>query len=581
MLYSKFIYIIGKENSNKIFFFLFLNIIYFFLESLSLISIPILVSFIVNPDLILAKIDLYFSRNIFNFKNSKFIMLLLCFLVIGLNIIKNSFLLYLTYLQNNFLRKIKINLSEKLFTYNVKATYLYHLSNNPSKLSRNISDEVQNLYIYFFHLSSLFREFSAVIIIFIILSFINFFMTLLVLCILMIISLIYIRIIKPSVKIKYIKNQNLRQSITQLIYETFGSIKDIKILNKENEIINFFMNIIKNYENNFFYISFLDKLPRVFLEIFSVLIITLFCIFYLNSGLDFKVIIPILSLLAISIMRFIPAFTSITTSIYYIKLCDSSTDLIFDSLKELEKNKIESFGSNKNKANAELYTDNIFLKLKDVTFNYPDSKIIPINNISMSIKEGKIIGITGESGSGKSTLFHIMLGFLEPKSGHVLHKGHDIFSNIENWRKEIGYISQNIYLLDSTIKKNITFNFSDNNEDLDSKRLEKAIIVSGLKEKISQLKDGVNSKVGTEGLKFSGGEKQRIAIARAIYRNPNILFMDESTSALDDGTEELVMNNLLNYFSGKTMVIIAHRKSTINRCNEVWTLDNGNLLAYK
>ena len=194
----------------------------------------------------------------------------------------------------------------------------------------------------------------------------------------------------------------------------------------------------------------------------------------------------------------------------------------------------------------------------------------------MSIKEGSIVGITGETGAGKSTLFHLMLGLLTPKQGHIFYKGKNIFTDLYSWRQEIGYISQNIYLLDDSVKKNITFNFID--ENFDRIKLAQAIKIAGLEDKVNSLENGVESKVGVEGFKFSGGERQRIAIARAVYRNPNILFMDESTSALDDNTEELVMNNLLNNFLGKTIIIIAHRKSTIERCNEVWNLKNGRLL---
>ena len=193
----------------------------------------------------------------------------------------------------------------------------------------------------------------------------------------------------------------------------------------------------------------------------------------------------------------------------------------------------------------------------------------------MNIDEGSKIGITGKTGAGKSTLFHLMLGLLKPNSGNIFYKGEDIFNNLYQWRKEIGYISQNIYLLDSSVKKNIVFNFL--NETIDNKKLEKAINIASLKEKILEMPNGIETKVGTDGLKLSGGERQRIALARAVYREPNIFFMDESTSALDDKTEELIMNNIENNFSDKTMIMIAHRKTTIEKCDKVWNLVNGSI----
>ena len=193
----------------------------------------------------------------------------------------------------------------------------------------------------------------------------------------------------------------------------------------------------------------------------------------------------------------------------------------------------------------------------------------------MKIDKGSKVGITGKTGAGKSTLFHLMLGLLEPNQGNIFYKGSSVFENLTQWRKKIGYISQNIYLLDSSIKKNIAFNFMD--EPIDEKKLEKAINIANLKGKIMELPKGIDTKVGADGLKLSGGERQRIALARAVYREPNIFFMDESTSALDDKTEEIIMNNINDNFDDKTIIIIAHRKTTIEKCDKIWNLKNGSL----
>jgi ABC-type bacteriocin/lantibiotic exporter with double-glycine peptidase domain len=576
-MYSKFNYILGKKNKSKIIIFIFLNIIYFLLEFLSLASLPLFVSFIINPNFILEKFNIFFKDFFFKELNFNSLLLLLSSFIIIVFFLKNIFLIFLTYLQNSFLKKLKVDLSEKIFSYYLNSSYLYHLSNNPSKLSRNISDEIQNLYNYFFHLSGLLRESLVIFIIFIFLAFVNFYITSITAVFLLITCFLYIKLVKPFLRKKAVENQKMRQTITQTIYEVFGSIKDLKVLNKEDQIINFFKKNVNIYEKNLLHFSYFDKLPKIFLELSSVLIICLICIFYLGLGQDYKILIPTLSLLAISFMRFAPAFSSVTQNIYYIKIYEPTLDLIFLELKYIEDSKILDLKINKkyfNNFNVSL--KNEFLFLNNITFSYPSREFVPINNISMSIKEGGIVGITGETGAGKSTLFHLMLGLLIPQKGNIYYKGKDIFSNLQSWRKEIGYISQNIYLLDDSIKKNVTFNFVD--ENFDSVKLRHAIKIAGLEDKVNSLENGVESKVGVEGLKFSGGERQRIAIARAVYRNPNILFMDESTSALDDNTEELVMNNLLNNFIGKTIIIIAHRKSTIERCNEVWNLKNGRLL---
>jgi len=541
---------------------------------LSLASLPLFVSFIIDSNFLLGKFNTYLHNYYFNEINFNSLLLILSILIIVVFFLKNLFLIFVTYLQNNFLKKIKVYLSEKFFSFYINSPYLYHVNNNPSKLSRNISDEIQGVYTYFFHLSALLRESLTVLVIFIFLLFVNLYLTLSIVIFFLTTSLLYLKLIKPFLKKKAIENQNMRQVITQIIYEAFGSIKDLKILNKENQIISFFNKNINIYEKNLVYFTYFDKLPRIFLELFSIIIVCLICIFYLNLGQDYKILIPTLSLLAISFMRFAPAFSSITTSIYYLKLYEPTINLIFSELKNVDSSKIHNLKNiNKDINNLNSGLENKFIFLNDIIFSYPDSKLVTIKNVTMNIEKGSIVGITGETGAGKSTLFHLMLGLLTPHEGNIFYKGKSIFTDLTSWRKEIGYISQNIYLLDGSIKKNITFNFF--NENIDDLKLERSLKIAGLEKKINQLKYGLDSEVGVEGLRFSGGERQRIAIARAIYQEPNILFMDESTSALDDKTEEMIISNLLDAFKNKTIIIIAHRKSTINRCNVVWNLKNG------
>lgn len=388
-MYSKFNYILGKKNKSKIIIFIFLNIIYFLLEFLSLASLPLFVSFIINPNFILEKFNIFFKDFFFKELNFNSLLLLLSSFIIIVFFLKNFFLIFLTYLQNSFLKKLKVDLSEKIFSYYLNSSYLYHLSNNPSKLSRNISDEIQNLYNYFFHLSGLLRESLVIFIIFTFLAFVNFYITSITAVFLLITCFLYIKLVKPFLRKKAVENQKMRQTITQTIYEVFGSIKDLKVLNKEDQIINFFKKNVNIYEKNILHFSYFDKLPKIFLELSSVLIICLICIFYLGLGQDYKILIPTLSLLAISFMRFAPAFSSVTQNIYYIKIYEPTLDLIFLELKYIEDSKIHDLKINKkyfNNFNVSL--KNEFLFLNNITFSYPSREFIPINNISMSIKEG-------------------------------------------------------------------------------------------------------------------------------------------------------------------------------------------------
>ena len=237
----------------------------------------------------------------------------------------------------------------------------------------------------------------------------------------------------------------------------------------------------------------------------------------------------------------------------------------------LNKNLNYSEKNENNKANK---IDKLnYFDVKNLSFSYSSDKIVQLNNINMSLKKGSMIGITGKTGSGKSTLFHLMLGLIKPKEGDIFYNGESIFNNLNKWREKIGYVSQNVFLLNNSIKNNVTFNFLK--EDVDSKKLETAINIAQLKKKITSLPHGIDTNVGSGGLKLSGGERQRIALARALYRDPEIYFMDESTSALDANTEKLILEAIKKDVNDKTVILIAHRKTTLDKCDEVLTLKDG------
>jgi len=366
---------------------------------------------------------------------------------------------------------------------------------------------------------------------------------------------------------------NLAAVEAPITTETFGAIKDIKLLNKENEIINYYHQFRYKYEQNLFHFFILQRIPKLMLETLAIVIITLSALIFFNANYDLLTLLTVLSLIVVALVRFIPAFNSIISSIFFIKIYQPSVDILlneFNKIEELEKEKIKYQNKNVEK-NSD--TEKNLISLKNIGFTYEGKKNFTLKNINFNIQKGDIIGVTGETGAGKSTLFHIMLGLLKPNSGTVYFNNKDINSNIENWRDQIGYIAQNIYLIDDTIEKNISFNFL--NQKIDNKKMDFAIKMSCLEKKISELPDGLKTQVGNDGLRLSGGEKQRVALARAIYRGPDIFFMDESTSALDSETEQKIIENLKQNFSNKTIILIAHRKSTINACDRIINIKDG------
>ena len=197
----------------------------------------------------------------------------------------------------------------------------------------------------------------------------------------------------------------------------------------------------------------------------------------------------------------------------------------------------------------------------------------------MQISEGQTVGITGETGTGKSTLMQILIGLLQPNQGNIYYKNKNIGLDLKKWQEEISYVSQSTFLLDDNLKNNITFENDEKN--IDEEKLNLSIKIAELNNKISSLEKGLNENIGTDGVKLSGGEKQRIALARAIYKNKKIIFLDEFTSSLDIETENKIISNLNNLLQDKTLIIIAHRKNVIDKCNVVWKLAKGKLIKEK
>ena len=318
----------------------------------------------------------------------------------------------------------------------------------------------------------------------------------------------------------------------------------------------------------------IDKLPRIILELTSFSLIVIISMIYFKSSSSIQNALPTLSLILISVVRFIPAFNGVATSINALKIYKVSVQAIYDDLL-LEKfvnenDKISNIEINRSKGKNK----NI-IQINEVSFSYKGSNFSQIKNLNLTINEGEVVAITGKTGSGKSTIFLMLLGLLKPTKGNILYNGQNIYHHIRNWRKLIGYVSQKVYLLDRSIKENIQFNFDSNIEN--KNKLEQALNIADLDKVIKEMKNGVNTLVGNDGIMLSGGEKQRIAIARTVYKNPEILIMDEFTSALDEETEIKIIKNLKKMFSGKTILIITHRKSTLEICDKIYELKNGEL----
>ncbi len=562
--------ILSQKEGTKFNFIILLNILNFLLELLCIISIPIFTSLLINSNLVLDKVDQFLPIVI---KDN-----IIIFGVIGVIIIfilKNLFSLFLAILQNSFFKKVKIKLSTKLFEGYLFGSYENHLNHEPAKISRNATIVIQDFSYYLVHLINLVREISVIAMIFIVLIYIYPLIITSIILFLLFCTYIYLITIKPKLKSKAEQNQKLNKTFIQVVFESFGAIKDLKILNKEKDIFKLFSNKMNEYENNLLFFSVFEKLPRLILEIASIGLILVVSLFMFTYNNNLEEILPVLALIVISIIRLLPAFTALNTSFYYMKIFDPSVQILEGEVRKFNNGKIyikDNIIKQNYKNNLDINKN--FIVLENVSFNYPNNSLIkPLKDVNMAVERGDIVGIIGKTGAGKTTLMNIMTGLLTPSKGSVFFKNNNINNKKREWIKNIGYVSQNIFLMDETIEKNIAFNFND--EEIDRKKLNKAIEISKLSNKIKTLPNGLQTKVGNDGMRVSGGEKQRIAIARAIYKDPEILFFDEFTSAIDAKTEQEIIDEIEKISDNKTIIIIAHRSTTISKCKNVWQLEKG------
>ena len=574
--------ILGKLLNNKEFIFfkiiLLLNSAMFFLEGVSLISIPIFASILIDSSYIFDKFEILKNNSYLAVLEHNQLIILFGSIVIISFVVKNVFLIFLTIFQGNFQRKIKSNIAEKLFRYYINMPYLLHLDKNPAYLSRYVSTEITNLNTYLVNFILHFRELITIFVILILLIFSSPGFILLIFFVFGLIGLSFLKIIKSFINLRAKKNIELGKNLTETIYETFGSIKDIKVQMKENKVIDYFKKDFHQLENNNYYFFIIEKLPKIILEFLAISILVLISVFFINKvNNNITEILPVLSLILVSIFRFLPAFNAVTVSRYYMRLTKPSVEIIVD---EINKSSIitESQNFSDNEKNYDL-DKNRYLEVKDLSFSYDNKSSRPLKNINFEIKKGEFIGITGKTGSGKSTLFLMLMGLLKPEGGVVSHYGQNINKDIRIWKKKLGYVSQNIFLLNGSLKKNILLNF-DNSDDekCNYEILNQCIEIAELKPKIDSLQYGLDTYIGINGSKLSGGEKQRLAIARVLYRDPEIILMDESTNALDEKTEDKILNNLRSEtLKKKTILIISHRKNTLNKCDKVLNLDLGEI----
>lgn len=471
--------------------------------------------------------------------------------------------------------KVGTEISDRLYTFYMQQDWLFHTSSSSAYLTKQVASEALRVTDQI--IQPLLNMNAKIVLA----SFIS--ITLLVynpiiaIVGLLIFACAYILLYRVVRKRLRINGHNMSLILTErfrLMNEGFGGIKDVLLLNRHHDFVTRFQNSGKEFAYAFGTNNAMGQVPRYFVELIAFgsmisLVLLLIRTYQGNLG----AILPILAVYALAAFKLLPALQQIYASVAQIKGNIAAFEAIEDDLVQ-SANLAESI----TRANEDDYLVlKKQIKLKDVTFTYPDKQIYAVNSLEMIIPVNTAIGIVGASGSGKSTTVDLLLGLLTPQKGELYIDDTQInVDNKRNWQNTLGYVPQNIFLSEGTISENIAFGLAK--KDINLAQVNKAIQLANLTELVEQLPNGLDTKVGERGIQLSGGQRQRIGIARALYHEADVLIFDEATSALDGITEKIVMEAIHKFSGQKTIIIVAHRLKTVQKCNIIYMMDEGKLI---
>ena len=569
---KNYINLITKENGNHIVLFIVLNMILVLAETVSIALIPLFIDIIVNPNPILPNYFNFF-KDFLNPENKDDLLNfgIIFFTIIFL--IKNFFYLSVVIYQASLKKKFNHYLKKKFLKLYIFAPFETMKSYNTSEILRNTDTEVQNYVTNFFNILKFSKDFLLLFSIFLLLLVVDIYSTILALIFLIFCIFLYFLVFYNYLNKLGLRRLTTVNAVYQWINQTCGAIKEIKITKKENKVLENFSNKVKIFEQSKKITEIISALPVALFEIVFVIIV-LFLIKFLSQTNSINAL-PALSLYIIAFIRLLPIVSRFGSSISILRSFNPSVKLLNDEINNLEKysNLDEKLNGFKN--NSVKFEKNF--ELNQISFKYRDGNQNIFENFNHKIGKGKSVAFLGKSGSGKTTLINIICGLLSPTSGEILVDGESINKRIMGWQKNIGLISQDNYLLDDTLENNIIF-LSDK-DTVDTKKLEDAIFYSGVSDFLNELKDGLNTKIGEKGSILSGGQIQRVALARLLYRDPEILILDEFTNALDPVNEDFILEKLkqLQNKKNKTYVIISHKLKPLKICDEIIILEKGKI----
>ncbi|TVR18163.1 MAG: ABC transporter ATP-binding protein [Balneolaceae bacterium] len=546
-----------------------------FLAVLGIGTVPVFVSVVIDSERVLAMPGAGPILDGWGISTPQRLVVAGAALLILVYLLKNIYMIFFEYVNGKYMLNRKVMLQNKLFNAYMRSPYTYFIKRNSSELLRNVGSEVDRVINGTLKPCMLISLHSIMTIVIITgLFIVEPFITAVGIVLFGGMAWAFLKLTKNKVKLFGKESLVHRQGMNKAILQGLGGFKDAKVLHREPHFLKEYNYHASRHKFYDLWKGIINSMPVQLIELMALTGILFIAIVMVLQFRELNSIITVLALFGAAIVKLKPSIYQVISNANVLRYNAYSVEAIFDDLDYLESKQIHTLSLETVSEPMELRHS---IELNGLEYSYPGTSTPAVKNVTITIPKNRAVAFVGPSGAGKTTLVDVILGLLQPQKGTLSVDGKNVFNDVRAWQKNIGYIPQFIYLLDESIRSNICFGIAE--EDIDDNLLQTVIKTSQLSELIDSLEDGVNTVVGERGVRLSGGQRQRIGIARALYNNPQVLVMDEATSALDNITERYLVKAIEELRGDKTLIMIAHRLTTVQNCDTIYMMKDAEIIA--
>jgi len=570
-IWKKLKVLLDKKQKRFMVLLVFMMLIGAILEVFSVATVIPVANIVFSPNEIHENRLLDSLYNLFGFQSDKTFGIAVMLSLIVAFVLKNVYIYFMQKVMYHFVYTNQFRTSERMMKNYMRRGYEFYLSADTAVIQRSITSDVNNMYALILSLLQLISETIVFVVLSVVLLITDPVMTIVIASLLGITLLAIKIILKPIMRRAGEENQEYYSNLFKWINQTVTGIKEVKIGGKEKYFIDTYCGYGKGYVDAVQRYTLYNNIPRLIIETVCVAGIVGYLLFLFLGSNETGNVLDVIAAFGVALMRLMPCANRINNQLNSISYFEPFFMGVSDNLQdEIDSKKVDTsvFEVRREKLPVEKE-----ICLTDISYKYPNTDKWILKDANVTIPVGSAVGIVGETGSGKSTFVDVLLGLLELQEGAIEVDGQNIFEgdNYRKWLKNVGYIPQTVFMIDDTIRKNVAFGIPE--DEIDEERVWEVLREAQLDEFVKSLPEGLETGIGERGIRLSGGQRQRISIARALYEDPKVLVLDEATSALDNDTEKAIMDSINHLHGKKTLIIIAHRLQTIEKCDAVYRIE--------